>query len=280
MMTRALKCLGPSGFYSLGYREWAGPAGAPTLVCVHGLTRNSRDFVAFAEAISAHYRVIAPDMPGRGLSDRLVNAGDYAFPVYLQAIAALIARLDVESVDWVGTSMGGLIGMMLAATPGQPIRRLVLNDVGPVIPKSFQEKLATYVGVTMRFASAEALEQVARASYGPQADLSAAQWRYIALAGARQDADGGFIADYDPRIGDVYRATELQDVLLWPIYDRIACPTLILRGALSDILSRDTAETMTERGPRARLVEFAGCAHPAWLVNEAQIEFVRAFLLG
>jgi pimeloyl-ACP methyl ester carboxylesterase len=279
MITRSLKCLGPTSFYNLAYREWPGPAGAPTLICVHGLTRNSRDFEALAEALCANYRVVAPDMPGRGLSDRLANPSEYAFPVYLSAIAALIARLDVESVDWLGTSMGALIGMMIAATPGQPIRRLVLNDAGPLVPKAFLQRLAAFVGAMMSFDSAEALEKAARISYSPQKDLSQAQWRQLALGGARE-TEGGWTLDYDPRIGDVFRATELQDVVLWPIYDRVTSPTLLLRGGQSENLLRDVANAMTERGPKAKLVEFEGVAHAPMLVNETQIAAVKAFLLG
>jgi pimeloyl-ACP methyl ester carboxylesterase len=279
MIARSLKCLGPTSFYHLAYREWPGPAGAPTLICVHGLTRNSRDFEALAEVLRANYRVVAPDMPGRGLSGRLANAGEYAFPVYLSAIAALIARLDVESVDWLGTSMGALIGMMIAAMPGQPIRRLVLNDAGPLVPKAFLERLAAYVGATMSYDSAEALEKAARLSYSPQEDVSDAQWRQLALNGARE-TDGRWTLDYDPRIGAAFRTTELQDVVLWPIYDRVSCPTLLLRGEESENLLREVADAMTVRGPKAKLVEFEGVAHAPMLINEQQIAAVKAFLLG
>lgn len=279
MRIRFVKCLAPSGFFTVAYRQWAGPPGAPTLVCVHGLTRNSRDFEPFAEVMRAHCRVVAPDMPGRGLSDRLPNAADYNFQLYLAVVATLLARLDVDEVDWVGTSMGALIGMMLAATPGNPIRRLVLNDAGTVTPKAFLARLGAYVGVAMTAADLRALEAGARLGYGPQADLSDAQWRLVAASGARAEADGSYTLDYDPRIGDVYRAGELNDVVLWPLYDRVACPTLLLRGGKSDVLSREVAEEMTQRGPKAQLVEFAGVAHPPWLMNEGQIGAVREFLL-
>jgi len=280
MNIRYVKCLGPAGFFALAYREWEGPPGARTLVCVHGLTRSSRDFELFAESMRAHYRVVAPDMPGRGLSDRLPNGADYSFPLYLSAVTTLLARLDVDSVDWVGTSMGALIGMTLAATPGQPIRRLVLNDAGTVTPKAFLQRLADYVGVTMTAANLRALEAGARLSYGPQRDLSEEQWRRVAVSGAREQPDGSWTLDYDPRIGDVYRVGELADVVLWPIYDCVACPTLLLHGEKSDVLSQEVAQEMTMRGPKAQLVDFEGVAHPPWLMNEGQIGAVRGFLLG
>jgi len=278
MELRTIKCLGPSGFFSVAYREWAGPANAPTLVCVHGLTRNSKDFETFAEAMRDEYRVVAPDMPGRGSSDWLSSGTEYTFPLYLSVVAALIARLDVDSVDWVGTSMGALIGMMIAATPGNPIRRLVLNDAGAVTPKVYLQRLATYVGVTMSFENIEQVESVARLSYAPQKDLTPEQWRQVAANGAREEADGSWTLDYDPALGDVYRTGEFDDVVLWPLYDKLNCPTLLLRGEKSEVLAHDVAEEMTRRGPKARLVEFEGSAHPPWLMNSEQIDVVRGFL--
>ena len=143
MRQRFLACLGPSGFHQLAYREWPGPAGAPTLLCVHGLTRNGRDFDIFAQALSAHYRVVCPDMPGRGASEYLADSAQYNYGLYLADLAQLIARLDVERLDWVGTSMGGLLGMMMAATPGAPIRLLVMNDIGAVVAKAGLERIAS-----------------------------------------------------------------------------------------------------------------------------------------
>src|SRR5579863_10057747 len=147
MIERSLFCIGPHGFHRLAYCEWPGPKDAPALICVHGLTRNARDFDTLAEALSARYRVICPDMPGRGKSEWLAHGADYDNPLYLSDMAALIARLDVDRVDWVGTSMGGIIGILLAALPGAPIRRMVINDVGPVIPKDGLQRIADYVGL-------------------------------------------------------------------------------------------------------------------------------------
>ncbi len=279
MNLRYVSCFGPAGFRRLAYREWDGPPGAPTVICVHGLTRNSRDFDTLAESLSRTHRVICPDIVGRGESDPAANPDDYAFPTYLADIATLIARLDVEKVDWVGTSMGALIAIFLAATPGHPIRRLVVNDAGAVVPKAFLQVLAAYVGMKMDFDSAEALEAATRLGYSPQPDLSDAQWRQLALAAAKPSGAGYRLA-YDPRIGDIYRTTELQDFAIWPFWDKVDCPTLILRGGLSAVLSAADAAEMVRRRPGTQLVEFPGHAHAPWLMNEAQISVVREFLAG
>jgi pimeloyl-ACP methyl ester carboxylesterase len=278
MRLRHLSCLGPSGFHRLAYREWEGPTGAPTLICVHGLTRNSRDFDIVAAAMSAHYRVICPDMPGRGASDYLQDSAQYGYPLYLGDIAQLIARLDVESLDWLGTSMGGLIGMMLAATPGSPIRRLALNDIGAVIAKAGLERIASYVGLDPKFDSLDALADAMAANFVGSDQLPRATLLQIAEGAARRLPDGRWGLAYDPHIGDAFKATPPQDVDLFPVYDRITAPTLLLRGAVSDILAPEVAEAMTRRGPKAKLVEFAGVGHAPWLSSEDQIAPLRQFL--
>jgi pimeloyl-ACP methyl ester carboxylesterase len=280
MIERHLSCLGPSGFHRLVYSEWPGPAGARTLVCVHGLTRNARDFDAIAEALSAHCRVISPDMPGRGRSENLTVPSEYNYPLYVADAAALIARLDVESVDWLGTSMGGLIGMMLAAQAGNPIRRLALNDVGPFLSKVGLERIRSYVGLDPTFPSLEMLEAVLRANYGSFGPLTEAQWRKMTKDSARERPEGGWGLAYDPRIGDAFKEGPLEDIDLWPVWEAIRCPTLLLRGADSDLLTREVAEEMTRRGPKAKLVEFAGVGHAPALLAEDQIAVVRDFLLA
>jgi pimeloyl-ACP methyl ester carboxylesterase len=280
MQLRHLSCLGPSGFHRLAYREWEGPAGAPTLLCVHGLTRNSRDFDVAAAALSAHYRVICPDMPGRGMSDYLNDPAQYSYPLYLADLAQLIARLDVESLDWLGTSMGGLIGMMMAATPGSPIRRLALNDIGALVAKAGLERIASYVGLDPKFDTLDALADAMAANFTGSDQLPRATILKLAEGAARRLPDGRYGLAYDPHIGDAFKATPPQDVDLFPVYDRITAPTLLLRGAVSDLLPREVAEEMTRRGPKATLVEFAGVGHAPWLASEDQIAPLRAFFLG
>ena len=195
----------------------------------------------------------------------------------------MLARLGVESVDWLGTSMGGLIGMMLAAQPGQstlggPIRRLILNDVGPFVPKAALERIASYVGQAPRFESVAAVETYLRrvhATFGPLTDEN---WASLARHSARPLPAGGFGLAYDPKIGDAFTAAPLADVDLWPVWDRIACPVLILRGGQSDLLTADIAAEMIRRKPGARLVEFPECGHAPALMAPNQIAAIRGWL--
>jgi pimeloyl-ACP methyl ester carboxylesterase len=280
MTPRSLDCLGPHGFHRLAYWEWPGPPGARTVICAHGLTRNGRDFDTLAEALSAQRRVVCPDFPGRGQSPWLADPADYGYALYLADMAALFARLDVAEIDWVGTSMGGLVGMALAAQPGSPIRRLVINDIGPLIAKEGLARIASYVGRDPSFRDAGELEATLRqvaASFGP---LSDAQWRHLAAISTRRKPDGSLGFAYDPHIGDAFRTAPAEDVDLWSQWDAISCPTLVLRGAQSDLLRPADAEAMTRRGPKARLVEFPGIGHAPALMADDQIATIRDFLLG
>jgi pimeloyl-ACP methyl ester carboxylesterase len=281
MIERTLSCLGPHGFHRLAYTEWPGPSReAPVLLCVHGLTRNGRDFDMLAQALSTHYRVVCPDMPGRGKSEWLSDAADYTYPLYLTDITALIARLDVDRVDWVGTSMGGIIGMVLAALPNAPIGKLVINDVGALVSKTGIERIASYVGFDPSFPDLFALETELRrlaATFGP---LSDAQWRHLATHSVRRKADGSIGFAYDPKIGDALRQSAIADVALWASWDAIKVPVLLLRGAQSDILLASDAAAMTQRGPRTKLIEFAGIGHAPALMAEDQIAAIRDFLIG
>jgi len=280
MIERTLTCLGPHGFHRVAYVEWPGPAQAPTLLCVHGLTRNSRDFDITAQALSSHYRVVSIDMPGRGRSDWLSDPADYNYPIYLGDIAALIARLDVEQVDFLGTSMGGIIGMLIAAQPNTPIRKLVINDVGALIPQAGLERIATYVGLDPSFADQATFEATLRrthASFGPLTDT---QWHHLATHSARRKPDGSIGFNYDPKIAQAFKQAPIMAVDLWTTWDAITRPTLVLRGEQSDILMKDDAEQMTRRGPHAKLVTFAGIGHAPALMEDDQIAAIREFLVG
>jgi pimeloyl-ACP methyl ester carboxylesterase len=278
MRPRHLHCLGPHGFHRVAYTEWGDPDEARVVVCVHGLTRNGRDFDFLAQALAAQRRVLCPDVVGRGHSDWLTHKDDYSYPLYLSDMAAVIARSGAEQVDWVGTSMGGLIGMMLAAQAHTPIRRLVVNDVGPFVPRASLERIAQYVGKAPAFADLGALERYLRQVSAPFGPLTDDQWRHLALHSSRRYDDGTITMGYDPGIANAF-AGELKDVALWPVWDAISCPTLLLRGAQSDLLLAPTAQEMTQRGPRARRVEFEGIGHAPMLMAEDQIAVVREFLL-
>ena len=280
MKSRFLSCLASSGFHRLAYREFPGPSGAPTLICVHGLTRNGRDFEPLAQALSSTYRVVCPDMPGRGESDDLPDPALYGFPTYLADVVALIARLDVESVDWLGTSMGGILGMMMAAQPGTPIRRLILNDVGAVVAKAGLERIAGYVGLDPVFDTLDALADSMAAGFVGSAKVPRATLMRIAEGASRRRPDGRLGLAYDARIGDALKAAAPQEVDLFPLWDRIACPTLVLRGEVSDLLTQEVAVEMTRRGPKAKLVEIPDVGHAPWLATPDEIAPVADFLGG
>jgi pimeloyl-ACP methyl ester carboxylesterase len=270
-----------AGPRDMAYIEWGEPD-ARTLMCVHGLTRCARDFDFFApEMAQRGYRVICPDVAGRGDSGWLKDPMDYAVPTYAKDMLLLLARLELESVHWVGTSLGGLIGMALAAIPGSPVRRLVLNDVGPVLTVAALQRIAAYLGKWPPLPTIEAAEQFVRATsatFGPHSD---AEWRFLTEHVVRRNADGSFRMHYDPAVAAPFSADMPGgDVELWPFYDAISCPTLVLRGEHSDLLTRDTVAQMAARGPRAKAVEIPGVGHAPTLIHADQIAIVRDFLLA
>jgi pimeloyl-ACP methyl ester carboxylesterase len=280
MIEASLLCLGPHGFHRVAYTEWGDPSNRRILVCVHGLTRQGRDFDALATALGGTYRVACPDVAGRGRSDWLLHREDYGYPLYLADMASLIARLGVDEVDWVGTSMGGLIGLMLAAQPNSPIRRLVLNDVGPFVPKAALARLAAYVGADPRFASLAEAEAYLRRVHAPFGPLDDAQWRHMAEHSVRRGPGGGFALHYDPAIAEPFLRDDLQDVDLWPLWNAVRCPVLVVRGSESDLLLPETAQRMLTEGPEAELVEIPGVGHAPALMSDEQIGYVRQWLLG
>ena len=222
--------------------------------------------------------MICPDMPGRGESDWLADKRDYALPTYMADCAALIARLEVDRVDWLGTSMGGIIGLNLAAQAGSPIRRLIVNDIGMFIPAEGLCRIARYVGKDPRFADAAAAEAYLHQTMATFGIRRPADWRRITEISTRPAEGGGLRLHYDPGIAETFAQAEIQDVSFWPVWDLIRCPVLILRGENSDILPRQTAVEMTERGPKAELIEFKGCGHAPPLLDPDQIVVVRRWL--
>lgn len=294
-------CLNSKSFHRMHYVEWGDPAAERIVVCVHGLTRNGRDFDALAQALQSEFRVVCPDVAGRGKSDWLPAKEDYGYPQYCTDMASLIARVMAEPpvpgllgrlgralagggsarkrLYWVGTSMGGIIGMLLASRANCPIEKLVLNDVGTVIPRTAIERIAQYVGKDPRFRTYEELEALIRMVLAPFGVLTDAQWRHLTETGARRHEDGSWGLSYDPGIGLPFQKWLLADIDLWQYWDTIACPTLVLRGAQSDLLLKETAVAMTRRGPKPRLVEFDGIGHAPALMADDQIKVVRDFLM-
>jgi len=276
-------CLSPSGLHRMAYWEWGDPANPRVLLCVHGLTRTGRDFDRVAQRMARHYRVICPDVAGRGVSDWLQNPAGYTIAQYVADMVTLVARLQAAELHWFGTSMGGLIGLAFASLPGAPVRRLVLNDVGPRLDAAALQRIGTYLGQPISFDSFDAgvayVRQVSQ-SFGTHSD---AQWREFSQYTLREN-EGRWGFHYDPDISVVFKQTTPEMVTagehaLWAAYDAISCPTLLVRGADSDLLSAETAREMTTRGPRARLVEFADVGHAPSFLHDTQIDFLETFLL-
>ncbi len=277
-----------SGLHRFAYWEWGDPRNTRVVVCVHGLSRQSRDFDALASALADQYRVVCPDVVGRGQSDWLADPMGYQVPFYVADMVTLLARLDVERVDWVGTSMGGLIGMGLASLLPSPIRRLVLNDIGPTIESSSLVRIGSYLGLPMRWPTIdEAADYLLGISkgFGPH---TREQWLALTkpMLVADDTASGpGWKLHYDPAIAAPFRAATPEmasagEAMAWAAYDAIRAPTLLIRGAESDLLSPATAHAMTQRGPNATLRELPGVGHAPTLLAAEQIAIVREFLLA
>lgn len=280
----------------MAYWEWnatGDKAHSHVIVCVHGLSRQGRDFDVLARRLSEHARVICPDVVGRGRSDWLADAQGYQIPLYTADMLALLAQVNqdgaIGTLDWVGTSMGGLIGLAVCGQPGVPlpvpVRRLVLNDVGPAIEWQALQRIGSYLGRPAHFESqqqaADAMWLISQ-SFGPH---TPEQWLALSQAMVRPAPQGGWYLHYDPAIAAPFRAVNegaarAGEALLWQLYDQIQSEVLLLRGAQSDLLSAATAHAMGQRGPRARLVEFPGVGHAPTLVARDQVAVVEQFLLG
>jgi pimeloyl-ACP methyl ester carboxylesterase len=281
---RHVACLRGQALARMAYWEWGDPASRRVVVCAHGLSRQGRDFDTLAKAMQGEFRVVCPDVLGRGESDRLTDPSGYQVPGYVADMVTLLARLDVASVSWLGTSMGGLIGMLLAALPQSPVARLVLNDVGPAVDAPGIARIASYLGAPLTWANEEeAADYLLTISqgFGPH---SRADWLALTRPMLRREGDR-LRLHYDPAIALPMRAVDAAaaaagQAALWAAYDAIRCPTFVLRGADSDILSPATADAMTVRGPKAKLHSFAGVGHAPMLVDAGQIAVVREFLRG
>jgi pimeloyl-ACP methyl ester carboxylesterase len=281
---KSVQCLSPAGLHKMAYKQWGDPANPKVLVCVHGVTRVSDDFDNMARALCDEYRVVCPDVVGRGRSDWLHDPQYYVIPQYVSDMVTLLARLDAETVHWFGTSMGGLIGMGVASLHDSPIRKLLLNDVAPTLHPAALTRIGEYIGQDVRFPDVDQAAQYIKAislTFGPHTDE---EWRKLATDVLRQDKDGQWIRHYDLKLSVPFKAatpesTKQAEAMLWAAYDRIACPTLLVRGAESDLVTPEVAKAMAARGPKAKVVELQGVGHAPTFMHADQIAIARSFFL-
>jgi pimeloyl-ACP methyl ester carboxylesterase len=279
-----VQCLDGRGLHRMAYWEWGDASNPLVLVCLHGLTRQGRDFDALARTMVDRYRVVCPDVVGRGRSDWLKDSMGYVLPQYVGDRVTLVARLNAQTLHMVGTSMGGLIALGLAALEGSPVSKLVLNDVGPRLDPVGIARIGSTVGQPRRWKTldeaADALWAIST-GFGPH---TREQW--LAFTEPQLERDGAdLVPRADPDIALPFKAitpdmAAAGEAAAWQAYDRIHCPTLLTRGAESDLLAHATALEMGTRGPRARLVEFAGVGHAPTLQQPEQVQALRNFLLS
>ena len=286
---KSVQCISPAGLHRMAYKQWGEADNPNVLVCVHGVTRVGDDFDALARALSDHYRVVCPDVVGRGRSGQLGNPQLYQIAQYVSDMVTLVARVTADSasgkVDWFGTSMGGLIGMALASLPDNPIGKLVLNDIGPTLDPVALRRIGDYIAQDLRFASfaeGAAFVREVSASFGEHTDE---QWHKLAADVLREGDDGQWVRHYDmglaePLRGATAEKAKADEAMLWAAYDAIRCPTLLVRGANSDLLSQATAQQMLTRGPKPQLVEIANTGHAPTFIHADQIAIARKFLVG
>lgn len=263
------------------YLEWGDPQNSKVIMCVHGLRRNAHDFDILAQALAAEYRVVCPDVVGRGLSDWLPASlahSHYSYPQYLADMGHLISRLNATRIDYLGTSMGGLIGMLLAIMPAPSIKRLIINDVGPLLPLSGLQEIAQNGQAARDWPDLASANESYRQRYQSFGIVEEAHWQAFLAHSVRIDDAGVHLRD-DPAISKVF-STITSDIDLWPIYDKITCPTLVIRGEHSSLLPPSVWREMAHRGPRAQLVEFTQAGHAPALMASAQVDLIKAYLRG
>jgi pimeloyl-ACP methyl ester carboxylesterase len=281
---RSVQCLSPAGLHRMAYKEWGDANNPKVLVCVHGLSRVSDDFDTLAESLASDYRVICPDVVGRGRSDWLPNPQHYIIPQYVADMMTLLARINAETVHWLGTSMGGLIGLGLASLPESPIGKLILNDIGPSINPSALARIGHYIGEAVQFATFDEAAGYIRKISASFGKLTDEEWHKFAADVLRQNADGQWIRHYDLGLAVPFSAAteasgQMAEAMLWAAFDAIKCPTLLIRGAQSDLLTTEVAQAMLQRGPRPDFIELPDVGHAPALLHAPEISQIRDWLL-
>jgi pimeloyl-ACP methyl ester carboxylesterase len=262
------------GFKKIAYVEWGKPTAKRTFICVHGMTRNGRDFDYLAKALVKTYdcRVVCPDLIGRGMSDWFEDASRYKFAQYIADMNALIARLDVEDVEWIGTSLGGMIGIVVAAMPNSPIKRLIVNDVGPHVPRFALLRIAKYIKKCPELDTLQQVEVELRERYAPFGTLSDKHWAHIVKYGHKKLDNGKFIFNYDPRIVNIFWI--LIGSNIWSSWDSLTCPVMVIHGENSDILTNKTLEKMRILQPKTHIYSVADTGHAPALMADDQVQAI------
>lgn len=269
--------ISPLGFHKIAYTEWGDPDNTDVLVCVHGLTRNSRDFDFLAKALCNDYRIICPDILGRGDSDHTGKPSTYNYPQYLNDMVALLARINVDTVSWLGTSMGGIIGMMLASQSSSPIKKLIINDVGSMIPKEGIQRIAKYTSSYPKFTSLEEAIPDLRARLSTFGALGPEQFEHLLQHTFKKEM-GAFVYHHDPAIIEALLPAVNADIHLEPIWKAIKCPTYIMHGVLSDLLTPYIIRQMREVKPDTLVAEIPNTGHAPSLMMPDQIKIIQDWL--
>lgn len=285
IMLKKVQCISPAGLHSITYKEWGHPNNPHILVCVHGITRVSDDFDFLASVLCEKLRVICPDMVGRGRSEYLKNPMYYTISQYVSDIITLLAKVHARTIDWLGTSMGGLIGMQLCSLKNNPIRRLILNDIGILTDRKILLAISNYIEQNICFDSFNDAASYIRAISINFGEHTESQWKKLAHDVLYQDKNGKWKQHYDPNLAVPLKTMALKKTqpslkVLWKTYDAICCPTLLIRGKNSNVLLPDTAHEMTKRGPHATLIEFDNIGHAPTFLHINQVKTVKQFLFN
>lgn len=266
---------GPDGYHEIAYAEWGNPDPQQTVICVHGLTRNARDFDKLARRLAENNHVLCPDVVGRGNSDWLADHSHYTLDQFAADQRQVIARSGANTVDWIGTSMGGLIGIVLASEKRSPLRRLVINDIGPFIPVAAVRRIKDYLGVDPEFSSLDEAEAYLRQIYAQTIPMTDEDWTHYTRHGLRVDDQGKYRLHSDPKIGEtIKRYWAFMHVNLWSRWDRIECPVLVIRGEKSDFLTESIAQRMATTGPKAEVITIPDVGHHPSLQSQEQISMI------
>ena len=270
---------GPDGYHKIAYTQWGEPDPERTVICVHGLTRNARDFDKLAARLSADHHVLCPDVVGRGDSDWLRDHSHYTLDQFASDQRQVIARSGANTVDWIGTSMGGLIGIVLASENKSPLRRLVINDIGPFIPVPAIRRIKDYLCVDPVFDSLDEAEEYFRKIYVQTLPMEDQDWQHYTHHGVRLDEQGRYRLHSDPKIGEtIKRYWAFMHINLWSRWDRIECPVLVIRGEESDFLTESTAQRMATTGPKAEVITIPNIGHHPSLQSEEQMTMITDWL--